>query len=275
MEKKRFLGFILFIFLNHTSAQEADYALEENISYYTPSEKGHTSYRAERCKLDLYRPTDSVGYATIIYFHGGGLSAGEKHIPEELKNKGIAIVAPNYRLSPEVKTPTFIDDAARATAWVMKHIEGYGGDPNKIFISGHSAGGYLASIVTMDTTYLMKYGFHSDDLAGAIPFSGHTTTHFTTRQERGIAPVKIQSDIYAPIYHTRADAPPFLLITGDREMELLGRYEENAFFWRMMKVAGHPDCQLYELEGYGHLMTAPAFPLLVKYVTERSNASID
>jgi len=64
----------------------------------------------------------------------------------------------------------------------------------------------------------------------------------------------------------RADAPPLLLITGDREMELLGRYEENAYMMRMMKIAGHQDTRLMELDGYGHNMVAPALPLLIREV---------
>ena len=61
------------------------------------------------------------------------------------------------------------------------------------------------------------------------------------------------------------------MITGDREKELLGRYEENAYFYRMMKVAGHEDIELIELHGYGHQMTEPAFPLLLNFVKARSN----
>ena len=70
----------------------------------------------------------------------------------------------------------------------------------------------------------------------------------------------------APLFHVRADAPPLLLITGDREKELLGRYEENAYMMRMMKVAGHKDTRIMELDGYDHGMTFPAFPLLIDEV---------
>ncbi|WP_234408376.1 lipase [Marinilabilia salmonicolor] len=70
----------------------------------------------------------------------------------------------------------------------------------------------------------------------------------------------------APLFHVRADAPPLLLITGDREKEMLGRYEENAFLMRMMKVVGHKETRLYEMDGYGHGMTFPAFPLLLEEV---------
>jgi hypothetical protein len=63
-----------------------------------------------------------------------------------------------------------------------------------------------------------------------------------------------------------ADAPPLILITGDRELELLGRYEENAYLMRMMKLNGHKKTKLFELDGYDHGMTEPAFPLLIKEV---------
>jgi hypothetical protein len=68
------------------------------------------------------------------------------------------------------------------------------------------------------------------------------------------------------LFHVRADAPPLLLITGDRELELLGRYEENAYLMRMMKIKGHSSTTLYELEGFDHGMVEPALPLLIKEV---------
>lgn len=69
----------------------------------------------------------------------------------------------------------------------------------------------------------------------------HAITHFTVRQERGIEGTQPVVDELAPLYHVRKDAPPLLLITGDREMEMMGRYEENAYRMRMMKVVGHPE----------------------------------
>ena len=86
------------------------------------------------------------------------------------------------------------------------------------------------------------------------------------REEMGIDGKQPIVDKYAPLFHVRADAPPLLLITGDREREMLGRYEENAYFYRMMKVAGHKETQLFEMDGYGHGMTEPAFPLLINEV---------
>ena len=107
----------------------------------------------------------------------------------------------------------------------------------------------------------------SYEIAGLIPFSGHTITHFTVRKERGIDGKQPILDEMAPLYHVRKDAPPLLLITGDRELEMLGRYEENAYLWRMMQVVEHPDTDLMELDGYNHgQMAEPAFPLLLRFI---------
>ena len=89
---------------------------------------------------------------------------------------------------------------------------------------------------------------------------------FHPREEEGIEDTRPIIDAMAPLFHVRADAPPLILITGDREMEMLGRYEENAYMMRMMKVVGHPATKLYELQGYGHGMTEPAFPILIREI---------
>ena len=217
--------------------------------------------------LDIYYPKNVKNYATIVWFHGGGLTSGNKEIPNALKEQGVAVVAVNYRFSPKVKSPKYIEDAAAAVAWVFNNIDSYGGDSSLIFVSGHSAGGYLASMVGLDKRWLNKYDIDANRIAGLIPFSGHTITHFTIREERGIAGTQPIVDDLAPLYHVRADAPPLLLITGDRELELLGRYEENAYMMRMMKIIGHKQTRIYELDGYDHGgMAAPALPLLLKEV---------
>ena len=205
----------------------------------------------------------------MVWFHGGGLSRGERSVPEGLREQGLGVVAVNYRLSPKVKSPAYIEDAAAAVAWTFRHIEEYGGSRERIFVSGHSAGGYLTSMVGLDKRWLAAHDIDADDIAGLIPYSGHTITHFTIRGERGIDGKQPVVDDMAPLFHVRNDAPPLLLITGDRDMELLGRYEENAYMWRMMQEVGHPSTELYELEGYNHgQMAEPAHPLLVRFVKQ-------
>ena len=246
--------------------QDGEYETIINLPYYSVSVNQSDEYISERCVLDIYYPKNTKEYATIVWFHGGGLTGGNKAIPEALKEEGVCIVAVNYRLYPKVKSPVYIEDAAAAVAWVFNNIGDYGGDPSKIFISGHSAGGYLTMMVGMDKRWLGSNNINANRIAGLIPFSGHTITHMTVRKERGIANTQPVVDDFAPLFHVRADAPPLLLITGDRELEMLGRYEENAYMMRMMKVAGHKETKIYELDGYGHGMTHPAFPLLMNEV---------
>lgn len=264
---KRLIFFsILFIVFYQSHAQDVKYDVIENIHYYGDTVAKSQTYKLERCVLDLYYPTNKKRFSTIVWFHGGGLTAGQKELPEALKNKGVAVIGVNYRLYPKVKAPVYIEDAAAAVAWAMKNIEKYGGDPSLVFVSGHSAGGYLTSMVGLDKSWLEAYGVDANDIAGLIPFSGHAITHFTVRKERGIEGTRAVVDSLAPLYHVRADAPPLLLITGDRNLEMLGRYEENAYLMRMMKVVGHKDTRLLEMQGYDHGMTYPAFPLLLKEV---------
>ncbi|MEH6407664.1 MAG: alpha/beta hydrolase, partial [Leeuwenhoekiella sp.] len=220
----------------------------------------------------IYYPLDAGDVPVIIWFHGGGLTGGEKEIPEALKEKGYCIVGVGYRLSPQVKAEVSVLDAAAAVAWVFKNINRYNGNTKQIFVSGHSAGGYLALMTVMDKSKLKKYDIDANTVAGLAPFSGHTITHFTIRAERGIPGEQPIVDKWAPLYYVRGDAPPTLLITGDREMEMLGRYEENAYFYRMMKVAGQKDITQYEMQGYGHNMTYPAFPLLLNFVADKTKS---
>lgn len=267
IEMKRLLFAVILLGIHLVAfGQASEYATQLSIPYYPDSISKSDAYLRERCVLDIYYPLKSKGFATVVWFHGGGLTGGEKEIPEALKGKGIAVVAVNYRLNPKVKAPKYIEDSAAAVAWIFDHIQRFGGDSTLIFVSGHSAGGYLASMIGLDKRWLHSYGIDANRIAGLIPFSGHTITHFTIREERGIPGTQPVVDELAPLFHVRADAPPLLLITGDRELELLGRYEENAYLYRMMKVVGHAETTLYELDGYGHNMTEPAFPLLVKEV---------
>ncbi|MBV63991.1 MAG: lipase [Rickettsiales bacterium] len=241
-----------------------EYKIEKDIFYYNSAPN---QYAKERCNLDIYYPTKSTNFASLVWFHGGGLRGGEKNIPKSLKAKGMAIIAVNYRLFPKAKCPEYIEDGAAAVAWTFKNIEKYGGSSKKIFISGHSAGGYLSSMIGLDKIYLEKHGVNANQIAGLIPLSGHTITHFTPREEKNISEKQPIIDKFAPLYHVRKDAPPLILITGDKELELLGRFEENAYLARMMKVVKHSKTELYELQGLDHGgMVEPGLKILLNSV---------
>lgn len=237
----------------------AEYQTEQNIEYGSNKD----SYSHERCRLDIHHPVDTTGLPVIVWFHGGGLTGGNRFIPEELKNAGYVVVAPGYRLMPQVEIGDCIDDAAAAVAWTFKNIHKYGGDPTKIFVSGHSAGGYLTSMIGLERKWLKKYDIEADSIAALIPYSGQAITHYEQRRQHGISELQPTIDEYAPISHIRKDAPPYIIITGDADQELYGRYEENAYMWRMMKLIGHPDVSIFKLDGHDHgAMVSPGHHIL-------------
>lgn len=249
--KQILIYFLPLFFPLWLSAQNIEYKRVDAIFYPDESLENTTAYQKKMCLLDVYYPDVKEKVPVIVWFHGGGLTSGAREIPEALKNKGYVVVGVGYRLSPEVKAEVCITDATAAIAWVFKNIDRYNGDVNSIFISGHSAGGYLALMTVMNKELLNKYNIDANKIAGLVPFSGHTITHFTIRSERGILGEQPIVDEFAPLYYVRKDAPPMLLITGDRELEMLGRYEENAYFYRMMKVVGHEILSFMKWMGTG------------------------
>ncbi len=266
--KMNWLIFSLFLiaFRFISFAQEFEYQTKLNIPYYNDRTNQSDDYIKERCMLDIYYPAEIKNFPVVIWFHGGGLTGGEKEIPGALKENGFAVVGVNYRLSPKVKAPAYIEDAAAAVAWVFNNIKNYGGDTSLIFVSGYSAGGYLTEMIGLDKKWLAVHNIDANNIAGLISLSGQAITHFAVREERGIPRTQPIIDELAPLYHVRKDAPPLILITGDRELELLGRYEENAYLMRMMKISGHTKTKLYKLDGYDHGILEAAFPLLIKEV---------
>ena len=222
------------------------------------------AYLQERCKLDVYAPDGAKDLPVVVWFHGGGLTGGDKRsIPRDLLQSGYVVISANYRLIPKGTIANCIEDATAAVAWAFRHAAEYGGSPEKIFLSGHSAGGYLIDMVGLDKHWLAAYGIDADRVAGLIPFSGQVLTHYSHRETLGMTPFQPMIDQYAPLAHVRADAPPIVIISGDRNLELYGRYEETAYFWRLFQMVGHPDATIYELQGFTHgNMADPAVQIL-------------
>ena len=218
---------------------------------------GLTEYERQRCKLDLYLP-EGKGFATVIWFYGGGMEGGEKGqrvnvaIASALARHGIACAAVDYRLSPKATYPAYLDDAAASVAWTLEHIGERGGDSKRVFVSGHSAGAYLAAAIGFNPKFLAKYRVSTDRIAGLVPVSPQVFTHFTIRKERGVPNPRTTPviDEDAPTYHARPDAPPMLILIGDDDWPT--RLEECQYFVRLLKVLKHPDAGLEVIAGRNH-----------------------
>lgn len=246
------------------ASQASGYRFDRDILYRADAPD---AYAQRMCRLDVAWLPEAKDAPVVVWFHGGGLTGGRRDVPQELMQKGFVVVGVGYRLIPHVATLDIVDDAAAAVAWVFDHIAGYGGSPSKIYIAGHSAGGYLVNMVGLDRSRLARYGKDADALAGIIPFSGHAITHFATREALGMTALQPLVDDTAPLFYVRPDCAPVLILSGDRELEMNGRYEETAYFWRMLRVVGHKDVTLCEFDGYDHgNMPAAGYSVAVRFI---------
>ena len=257
----------------------ADYEIHKDIAYYAPSEI-KSGIQKERGTLDLLLPEQRNGFATIIFFHGGGLYDGEKEdVQSYLKKefgsrKDLAIVTPNYRRYKDVKVvngtrklfPAFYQDAAAAVAWVKKNIAKYGGDPDKIYISGHSGGAYLALMLILKKGYLRERKIDPDrDLKACFPISATPRTNSCISQERyGGNGTEFRADQDSPIFMStwaKGTLPIILCVEGrSTANHLVGYREGNMLVYALLKqCAKYPAVKLHVFEEKTHTtVIAPA-----------------
>lgn len=258
------IALLLAAVLISLAAFARNYEYDKEILY-----KGNPdAYTEKMCRLDVAYEKGAEGRPVIVWFHGGGLTSGWRHIPETLLRDGAVVVGVGYRFVTEVTIPETLDDAAASVAWVLENIEAYGGDLSKIYLAGHSAGGYIVNMLGLNKEYLAKYDIDPDtQIKALVPYSGQVITHFAQRRKQGLGDLTPTIDHLAPLYYVRGDAAPMLVISGDREQELFGRYEENAYFVRMLRLNGHKNVTFYEVDGFDHGdMAEPAHLLLLKYI---------
>lgn len=256
--------FALFFLCSLTlAAKQSDYSKVKDIKFRTAV--------SEECVLDVAYVPGLTNRPVIVWFHGGGLTGGHKQCPAALMKEDYVVVGVEYRLYPSVKVREILQDSAAAVAWVYANIEQYGGSRDKVYLAGHSAGGYITGMLGLDKSYLAAEGIDADTLAGLGMYSGQVITHFTERKDRGIRTGQPVVDEMAPLYHVRGDSAPILIITGDRNMEMVNRYEENAYFYKMLLYNKHKDVTFYEEGGFNHAgMAVPGHSLFMKWIKERN-----
>jgi arylformamidase len=157
---------IAFALLTEAQAQE----VKRNIPYATPAH--------ERQVLDVYSPPHAQNLPVVFWIHGGGWQTGDKTSvqikPQAFMDKGFVFVSTNYRLLPHVDMGTIVRDIAQSIRWVHDHIAEYGGDPQRLFIMGHSAGAQLAALICTDDRYLKAEGLSLATIKGCVPVDGDT-----------------------------------------------------------------------------------------------------
>jgi acetyl esterase/lipase len=218
-----------------------------------------------RQKLDVYRPLDTPagGAPVIVFFYGGNWDTGERadyrFVGEALAAGGALTIIPDYRLVPEVHYPEFLNDNAAAMAWVFEHAKDYGGDPSKIYVMGHSAGAYNASMLALDPRWL---GPRRERLAGFIglagPYDFLPIVNPDTQRAFNWPGTPPESQ---PINYVNAKAPRTLLIAANTD-NLVNPVRNTVGLGNKLKAAG-VDTTVKRYDNVSHvtLIGAMAGPL--------------
>ncbi|HEU4373880.1 MAG TPA: alpha/beta hydrolase [Telluria sp.] len=220
-----------------------------------------------RFKLDVYRPAKVASAApVVVFFYGGNWSTGERtdyaFVGRALASRGFVVVIPDYRLYPQVRYPDFLDDCAQAVAWTEKNIARYGGDPNKLFLMGHSAGAYNAAMLALDDRWLHKQGLSTKTLSGWIGLAG--PYDFLPVENPTARPVFHFPDTPAdsqPINHLDGAAVPALLIAASTD-RLVNPARNTGGLANRLRARGVPVKEIY-YDGVSHttLVASIAAPL--------------
>lgn len=175
-----------------------------------------------RQRLDVYAPLHAMNAPVVVFWYGGGWRDGSRKqyrfVAEALVRQGLVVAVPDYRLAPAATWPAFVEDGAAATAWVAANIARFGGDPRRITLSGHSAGGHIAHVLALDPQWFDRVGVSRSTLAGIATISG--VTGFERLEGPRWAPLfaaanPAGSHLPARLVASGAEgAPPFLLFAG-------------------------------------------------------------
>jgi acetyl esterase/lipase len=230
----------------------------------------------ERQVLDVYSPKNAKGLPVVFWIHGGGWQTGDKTDvqvkPRAFMDKGFVFVSTNYRLLPGVDMATVVRDVAQSIRWVHDHIAGYGGDPERLVIMGHSAGAQLAALICTDDRYLKAEGLPLAIAKACVPVDGDTydvpaiidtaetrwrvhglpRAKFGHREKFGNDPAKHRD--FSAVTHVAKDKgiPPFLIL----------------------HVAGHPDTTAQALR-LGNVLKGAGLPATVFGAKETTHARIN
>jgi len=216
------------------------------------------NYADSKDKLDLYLPEGRRNAPVIVWYYGNQLMGGDKSedafVGRRFASAGFVTAVVNYRLSPDVSHPAHVQDAAASFAWVKRHIAEYGGDADRVFASGYSAGAYLVALLATDARYLAAHKLSPRDIRGAAPVSA-----FYWVERRGVAPDRdprvwgtdraVWVDA-SPAHHLGATAPPMLILYADRDEDW--RREQNVEVAAAMNAAGHTRVELKMISDRNH-----------------------
>ncbi len=231
-----------------------------DLAYVSPTVAGFDSVRH---RLDVYAPRKKKLPAPVLVFiHGGNWNTGDKRLyrffGSRLARKGVVAVAINYRLSPQADYAGMALDATRAVAWVEQKISTFGGDPDRIFVAGHSAGGHLAALLAVRGVFFDSLGIQNP-VKGAVLIDAAGLDMYTYLQEEQKPPghtyLRTFTDRPAiwkeasPRYHLRVGQPPLLIYRGGRTYPSISKSTE-AFVGDLREYVPQPQYRVQRRLGH-------------------------
>lgn len=221
-----------------------------------------------RQKIDIYTPRRQPPRATVLFLYGGSWKSGERRLyrflGQALASRGYQLAVADYRLYPQVRYPAFVEDGARAFAWVKSNIAGYGGDPGRVFLMGHSAGAYNATMLAIDGRWLAPYGLKPADIGAVVslagPLSFNPLKSDSTRDIfAGIPDIDTARPIKLAATGART-APPMLFLHGTADATV-GDHNSRNMAAAVTDAGGSAELKLYQDVSHIGVVSCFAWPL--------------
>lgn len=228
-----------------------------------------------RQKLDVYVPDGvETGAPVVVFFYGGrwsgGDKAGFKFVAQALTTHGYVVVLPDYRLYPQVTFPAFVRDGAQAVAWAHAHAAQHGGDPEKLFVMGHSAGAHIAAMLATNAGYLEAVGGSVDWLAGMIGMAGpYEFLPITADDLKAIFGPESQWPATQPVNFVSGNEPPMLLMHGGADETV--HAEDSEILAERVRAAGG-SARLVIYDGIGHIRLIAQLAAPLRWLGPQSRA---
>src|ERR1700751_2509823 len=227
-----------------------------------------------RHRLDVCRPRGAVAAPVVIFFYGGAWQSGYKelyrYVAKALARRGYVAVVPDYRIYPEVCYPDFLNDGAQVVRLVKDNIARFGGDPDKLFLKGHSAGAHIAAMLSIDALWLGKVGLDPRrDIAGLIGIAGPYDLMPLRDEKLKVIFGGGNRPETQPIFTVAPGAPPPLLMTGSRD-RLVEPGNSIRLAARLVAAGNAATVLTYRRVGH-FLILAPVAPFLRFLVTVIAN----
>jgi acetyl esterase/lipase len=235
-------------------------------------------------RLDVYQPRHAVAAPVVVFFFGGGWDSGDKaeykFVGAALAAAGIVTVIPDYTLYPRGKFPRFMQDAARSVAWTRAHAREWGGDPDQLFLIGHSAGAQIAVLLALDEEYLRQVGGSGQWVRGVVGLAGpYDFLPFTEAYLNDLFGPPAKFPRSQPINYVRPGAPPLLLMHGLRDKRV-SPANTRSLAAAVQLIGGDVSTQYFPRANHGDLAAAfsplrrglPVLPDILKFIADHELA---